>query len=130
MQRSALLFVFVAAVGGFAFPVSAQEGDEFVEDSAIEEEPLEEEPLEEEPLEAEYRVDTVLISAEELARVGGAAHRLDEEDLEALEYDDPVSVLQQVPAVFEEFSSTVPLHPGFTARVDAYGNLLITRSAS
>ena len=32
------------------------------------------------------------------------------------------------PAVFEEFSSTVPLHPGFTARVDAYGNLLITRS--
>jgi len=33
------------------------------------------------------------------------------------------------PAVFEEFSSTVPLHPGFTARVDAYGNLLITRSA-
>jgi N-methylhydantoinase A len=32
------------------------------------------------------------------------------------------------PAVFEEFSSTVPLHPGFTARVDAYGNLLVTRS--
>ncbi len=32
------------------------------------------------------------------------------------------------PAVLEEFSSTVPLHPGFTARVDAYGNLLITRS--
>jgi N-methylhydantoinase A len=33
------------------------------------------------------------------------------------------------PAVFEEFSSTVPLHPGFTARVDAFGNLVITRSA-
>ena len=31
------------------------------------------------------------------------------------------------PAVFEEFSSTVPLHPGFTARVDAYGNLVIGR---
>ena len=54
---------------------------------------------EEEVAEEEYRVDTVLVSAEELARVGGAAQRLDEEDLEALEYDDPNSVLQQVPAV-------------------------------
>jgi N-methylhydantoinase A len=34
------------------------------------------------------------------------------------------------PAVLEEFSSTVPLHPGFTARVDSYGNLVIRRSAS
>jgi N-methylhydantoinase A len=33
------------------------------------------------------------------------------------------------PAVVEEFSSTVPLHPGFTARVDGYGNLLIGRGA-
>ena len=31
------------------------------------------------------------------------------------------------PAVLEEFSSTVPLHPGFTARVDGFGNLLIRR---
>jgi N-methylhydantoinase A len=34
------------------------------------------------------------------------------------------------PAILEEFSSTVPLHPGFTARVDTYGNLVITRSNS
>ena len=34
------------------------------------------------------------------------------------------------PAVLEEFSSTVPLHPGFAARVDDYGNLGITRSTS
>jgi N-methylhydantoinase A/oxoprolinase/acetone carboxylase beta subunit len=33
------------------------------------------------------------------------------------------------PAVLEEFSSTVPLHPGFTARVDAHGNLVVGRSA-
>jgi N-methylhydantoinase A len=32
------------------------------------------------------------------------------------------------PAVLEEFSSTVPIHPGFTARVDRFGNLVITRS--
>jgi N-methylhydantoinase A len=32
------------------------------------------------------------------------------------------------PAVLEEFSSTVPLHPGFTATVDPHGNLLIRSS--
>ncbi|WP_116950766.1 hydantoinase/oxoprolinase family protein [Jiangella endophytica] len=31
------------------------------------------------------------------------------------------------PAVVEEFGSTVPVHPGFRAVVDAHGNLLITR---
>jgi N-methylhydantoinase A len=33
------------------------------------------------------------------------------------------------PAVLEEFSSTVPLHPGFTATVDVFGNLVIRRAA-
>ncbi|MDQ1721580.1 MAG: N-methylhydantoinase, partial [Pseudonocardiales bacterium] len=32
------------------------------------------------------------------------------------------------PAVIEEFGSTVPLHPGFTARLDDFANLLITRT--
>ncbi|MGI8901320.1 MAG: hydantoinase/oxoprolinase family protein [Nocardioides sp.] len=32
------------------------------------------------------------------------------------------------PAVLEEFSSTVPLHPGFSARVDGFGNLVIGRN--
>jgi N-methylhydantoinase A len=31
------------------------------------------------------------------------------------------------PAVIEEFGSTVPVHPGFTATVDGYGNLLLTK---
>ncbi len=31
------------------------------------------------------------------------------------------------PAVLEEFGSTIPLHPGFTARVDGFGNVRITR---
>ena len=31
------------------------------------------------------------------------------------------------PAVIEEFGSTVPLHPGFRATVDRFGNLLIRR---
>ncbi|GAA2145803.1 hydantoinase/oxoprolinase family protein [Nocardioides koreensis] len=31
------------------------------------------------------------------------------------------------PAIIEEFGSTVPLHPGFTARIDAYLNIIVTR---
>ncbi|MCW2898992.1 MAG: hypothetical protein JWO67_1257 [Streptosporangiaceae bacterium] len=31
------------------------------------------------------------------------------------------------PAVIEEFGSTLPLHPGFEARVDPYANLIVTR---
>lgn len=31
------------------------------------------------------------------------------------------------PAIVEEFGATVPLHPGFTARVDAYLNIIVTR---
>lgn len=33
----------------------------------------------------------------------------------------------QGPAIIEEFGSTVPIHPGFTARVDDYLNLIVTR---
>ena len=32
------------------------------------------------------------------------------------------------PAIFEEFGSTVPLHPGFTARIDRSANIIITRT--
>ena len=31
------------------------------------------------------------------------------------------------PAIVEEFGSTIPVHPGFVVRVDAFGNLVITR---
>ena len=33
------------------------------------------------------------------------------------------------PAIIEEFGSTVPVHPGFTVRVDAFGNLVVTKEA-
>ncbi|MFD0665048.1 hypothetical protein [Thermocatellispora tengchongensis] len=32
------------------------------------------------------------------------------------------------PAVIEEYGSTLPVHPGFTATVDAYGNLEVRRA--
>ena len=31
------------------------------------------------------------------------------------------------PAILEEFGSTIPLHPGFVARVDALRNVIVTR---
>jgi N-methylhydantoinase A/oxoprolinase/acetone carboxylase beta subunit len=31
------------------------------------------------------------------------------------------------PAVIQEFGSTLPIHPGFTARVDDLGNVVVTR---
>jgi N-methylhydantoinase A len=34
------------------------------------------------------------------------------------------------PAVIEEYGATLPLHPGFTARVDRFGNLLVAADAS
>jgi N-methylhydantoinase A len=34
------------------------------------------------------------------------------------------------PAIIEEFGSTVPVHPGFAATVDRFGNLLLTREGS
>jgi N-methylhydantoinase A len=33
------------------------------------------------------------------------------------------------PAVIEEFGSTVPVHPGFAATVDRFGNLLLTKES-
>jgi N-methylhydantoinase A len=32
------------------------------------------------------------------------------------------------PVIIEEFGSTVPIHPGFTARVDDYLNIIVTRA--
>jgi N-methylhydantoinase A len=33
------------------------------------------------------------------------------------------------PVIVEEFGSTVPVHPGFSVRVDTFGNLVITRES-
>lgn len=34
------------------------------------------------------------------------------------------------PAIIEEFGSTMPLHPGFTARIDARRNIIVTREGA
>jgi N-methylhydantoinase A len=42
--------------------------------------------------------------------------------------DLPPGSTVEGPAILEEFGSTVPLHPGFVARIDAYLNVIVTRS--
>jgi N-methylhydantoinase A len=39
----------------------------------------------------------------------------------------PAGAVVDGPAVIEEYGSTVPLHPGFTATIDHLANLVITR---
>jgi N-methylhydantoinase A len=34
------------------------------------------------------------------------------------------------PAVIEEFGSTVPLHPGFVARIDELANIIVSTRTS
>ena len=34
------------------------------------------------------------------------------------------------PVIIEEFGSTVPIHPGFTARVDDFLNIIVTKDAA
>jgi N-methylhydantoinase A len=54
----------------------------------------------------------------------------DAEAVETAIYQRPTLGAGQVvlgPAVIEEFSSTVPIHPGFSARVDKFGNLVLVR---
>ena len=44
--------------------------------------------------------------------------------------DLPAGFTVDGPAVIEEFGSTVPLHPGFTARVDDFRNIIVTREVN
>lgn len=41
--------------------------------------------------------------------------------------DLPAGQVLTGPVIIEEFGSTVPIHPGFTARVDDYANIIVTR---
>jgi N-methylhydantoinase A len=44
--------------------------------------------------------------------------------------DLAVGTTVEGPAILEEYGSTVPLHPGFAATVDDFGNLLVRRTAA
>ncbi len=108
-QAVALLLGIVASSHAVAQEAVPPE-DEWEEDGAVEEAEWEE------PAEEDYRVDTVLMSDEDLARVGGAAGKLDEEEMEALEYDDPTSHLQQVPSVHVRREDGFGLRPNIGIR--------------
>ena len=60
-----------------------------------------------------------------------AAPGRDREPVETLIYWRPaLGAGHQVtgPAVIEEYGATIPVHPGFAARVDGFGNLLVGRA--
>ncbi len=44
--------------------------------------------------------------------------------------DLPAGAVVSGPAVIEEYGATLPLHPGFTATVDGYGNLVVERKGT
>lgn len=108
MCRTLALLV-CAALTAFASSSTAQEVAQDVEEDVEQEEVAEDD-------ESQYRVDTSLITAEELARSGGAGNRKDEEDLKALNYDDPNSQVQDIPAVFVRREDGFGLRPNIGIR--------------
>lgn len=61
-------------------------------------------------------VQTVLITQEKIAKIGGAAHRLTEEELERGDYSNPEAVVQQVPGVFVRGEDGFGLRPNIGIR--------------
>lgn len=61
-------------------------------------------------------LEEVAVEAERLTTVGGAAQRLDEEELERLEYDDPHALLLQVPGVYVRPEEGFGLRPNIGMR--------------
>jgi N-methylhydantoinase A len=62
----------------------------------------------------------------------GSRHAWFDDEVEAALYDRTKLGAGDVvvgPAVIEEFGSTVPVHPGFRAEVDDFGNLRLSRSS-
>ena len=86
------------------------------------EEPPEEDDLldEEDPLDEDDPIDMdgidIFHSPEDLSRLGGAANLVDEEQLEKFEYDDPHSVLLQVPGLYVRQEDAFGLRPNIGLR--------------
>jgi N-methylhydantoinase A len=69
-------------------------------------------------------------TANGLSPTGRRAVHFDESYVDTPTYWRPDLGAGQVipgPAIIEEYGSTVPIHPGFTATVDRLGNLVVTR---
>ncbi len=64
----------------------------------------------------EYRVDTRLITPEKLAKIGGAAQRIDEKELKQLQYDDASQIATSVPSVYARGEDGFGLRPNIGIR--------------
>ncbi len=93
------LYVFRGQLTDYARGAVAEaqtRGAAFSDETALAQVKAEEREVDRDP---SFFVRTRLQNPERLARTGGAAHRFGEEELDALEYDDPTAVLLQVPGV-------------------------------
>lgn len=86
------------------------EQDEFVDEVAEGLDAMESED------DADYRAETVLITQEKIAKIGGAAHRVDEEELDRQDYSNAEAVTQQVPGVFARGEDGYGLRPNIGVR--------------
>ena len=64
----------------------------------------------------DFREITVVYTPEDILRLGGSAQLIEEEQLAALEYDDPHSVLLQVPGVYVRTEDGFGLRPNIGLR--------------
>lgn len=66
--------------------------------------------------EDESRIETVLITQEKIAKIGGAAHRVTEEEMKRTDYANPEALVQQVPGVFVRGEDGFGLRPNIGIR--------------
>jgi Fe(3+) dicitrate transport protein len=122
----ALFFSLALALPGLALAQDEEDEDIFTLDPVTaggdeEAEGQEEEAEEEEEGEEEgglYRLDplTVAYSPEEVFEIGGSVSLVDEEELEAFEYDDPHSALLHITGVYVRTEDGFGLRPNIGIR--------------
>lgn len=109
-------YAHIAAIFGLTGLIS---GELFAQETTDSEEVTESVVLEED-LELEDadtgRVQTVLITQEKIAKIGGAAHRMTEEELKRGDYSNPEAVAQQIPGVFVRGEDGFGLRPNIGIR--------------
>lgn len=63
-----------------------------------------------------YHAETVLITQEKIAKIGGAAHRVDEETLDRQDYTNAEAVVKEVPGTFTRGEDGYGLRPNIGIR--------------
>ncbi len=111
---SLAIVIMFLSTGGLSWAQDGTGGDGGDEVGPVEEGPAEE-AAEGAEL-PERRTETILVTPEDLERLGGAGQVLDREQLEKFEYDDPLKLMQQVPGVYVRQEDAFGLRPNIGLR--------------